>query len=320
LLVEGASIPARVLDSQPLKFDLIAEDDIAVRRVGLEWTSGTETGQRVVGPGDNVSSLSAVFQATALSVPPGSVGLRFWVEDDFPGRERVYSDSMSLIVLSPDEHAVWIAGQFARWRQAAMDVRDRELNLFGVNRELASTEGKDRDDAWRAAVARQASAEEFNGRQLQSLTDEGEELLRQAARNSEVAVGYVEKLAETIETLDELADDRMPKIADLLKQASEDQEEDSKFAEMVDVETSQGALPDDQPDERGKETETESTGEQGERLGLAGTTIVDTSKHGGKEEQDKETDPLSSAIENQTDLVAEFDAVAEELRTFQVNM
>jgi hypothetical protein len=287
----------------------------------LEWTSGTETGQRIVGSGDNAASLSAVFQATALSVPPGSVGVRFWVEDDFPGRQRVYSEPISLIVLSPDEHAVWIADQFARWRQAAMDVRDRELNLFGVNRELASTEIKDRDEAWREAVGKQAAAEQFNGRELHRLTDEGQELLRQAARNSEVAVGYVEKLAQTIETLEQLADERMPKIAELLNQASEDQEEESKFSEVVDVESSQGAQPDEQPAAAGDGTETEPSSEETtERLGLAGTTIIDTSKRDGQEQKDEEEDPLSSALEDQTDLVSEFEAVAEELRELLGNM
>lgn len=325
LLVESATIPNRVLDSQALKFGLIVHDDIAVRRVGLEWKSATQTGERVLGPNGDESALTAVFQATALSVPLGSVSLRFWAEDDFPGRERVYSDSITLSVLSPDEHAVWIAGQFTKWRQAAMDVRDRELNLFEINRELAATKLKDRDNDWRVAVARQADAEQFNGRQLQSLTEEGQELLRQAARNREVAVDYVEKLAKTIETLEKLSGDRMPKIADLLKQAakgqaSQEQEQESEFAKMVDVETSQGQLPEDpaatSDDDSGENPNEEAT----ERLGLAGTTIVDTSKHQVKEKEDEKQDALSVAVEDQTDLLAEFDAVAEELRALLGNM
>lgn len=317
LLVVNDVIPSRVLDRESLGFSLEARDDFAIRRVGLEWKSDVDSGERVLGQGGKEVSLKAVFQATALSISPGEVQVRFWVEDDLPGRGRVYSDPIGINVLSPDEHAVWIASQFARWRQSALDVRDRELSLFSRNRELAEAEKQDRDQEWRTAVAQQARAEEFNGRQLEALAAEGEALLRQAARNDEVAVDYVEKLAATIKSLEEMADQRMPRVAELLQQASE--QDESKFAEMIDQETSQGKLP-QQGDEKGDDANQADESESSERIGLAGTTIMDTSKRGDKEQADPEEDPLSIAVEDQTDLVAAFDAVAEELEELLGNM
>ncbi|QDV46863.1 hypothetical protein Enr13x_67720 [Stieleria neptunia] len=323
LLVENESIPPRVLDSQALRFTVTADDDFAVRRVGMQWAadSTSESGERVLGSGDGASSLAAVFQATSLSVPPGEVSLRFWAEDDFPGRQRVYSDPLPIHVLTADEHAVWIADQFARWRQAAMDVRDRELNLFSRNRELAKVAAADRDDQWRAAVAEQARAEAFNGRQLESLTGEGEALLRQAARNDQVDVDYVEKLAATLQTLQQMSDDRMPRVAELLQRASEQGEEESKFAELAGQESSQGTLAEPSDGDAAEESTQDPDAESSERISLAGTTIVDTSKRKPKSETEKsEEDSLSIAIEDQTDLVAEFDAVAEELKQLMGNM
>ncbi|MCS7467803.1 hypothetical protein NZK35_14215 [Stieleria sp. ICT_E10.1] len=327
LLVENESIPPRVLDSQALRFSVTAQDDFAVRRVGMQWSadSSSESGERVLGSGGDDGSLAAMFQATSLSVPPGEVSVRFWAEDDFPGRERVYSDPLPIHVLTADEHAVWIAGQFARWRQAAMDVRDRELNLFSRNRELAEVAVAERDDQWRAAVAEQARAEAFNGRQLEALTGEGEALLRQAARNDQVDVDYVEKLAATIQTLQEMSDDRMPRVADLLRQAAEQAaeqaEEESKFAELAGQESSQGTLPESGDGDAADDSPQDPDAESSERISLAGTTIVDTSKRSPKSESEKsEEDSLSIAIEDQTDLVAEFDAVAEELKELMGNM
>ncbi|PAY20252.1 hypothetical protein CKO51_07415 [Rhodopirellula sp. SM50] len=323
LLVENESIPPRVLDSQALRFSVTAQDDFAVRRVGMQWSadSSSESGERVLGSGDEDGSLAAVFQATSLSVPPGEVSVRFWAEDDFPGRERVYSDPLPIHVLTADEHAVWIAGQFARWRQTAMDVRDRELNLFSRNRELAEVAVAERDDQWRAAVAEQARAEAFNGRQLEALTGEGEALLRQAARNDQVGVDYVEKLAATIQTLQEMSDDRMPRVAELLQQASEQGDEESKFAELAGQESSQGTLAEPSDGDAADDSPQDPDAESSERISLAGTTIVDTSKRSPKSESEKaEEDSLSIAIEDQTDLVAEFDAVAEELKELMGNM
>lgn len=316
LAVESESIPARVLESRSLRFSVEAGDDFSLRRVGMEWSQGDEKDEQVLGQGRSEVTLSAVFQASTRAIHSGEVQLRFWAEDHLPGRPRVYSDPITMNVLSKDEHAVWIAGQFARWRQSAMDVRDRELNLFAQNRELAQATAEQRDEAWRAAVAEQARAEEFNGRQLKSLSAEGESLLRQAARNEEVDVEYVEQLAETIKSLEQMADSRMPRVAELLEQAAE---EESQFAEMIDQESTQGNLP-SEPKAGDAEQEQEST-DASERVGLAGTTIMDTSKRKDKEQTaESEEDKLALAVEDQTELVAEFDAVAEELEALLGNM
>ncbi|WP_182866346.1 hypothetical protein [Stieleria mannarensis] len=326
LMVDNDGIPPRVLDSQALQFTVTARDDFGIRRVGMQWVSDSgdddaDSGERVLGSGDDSGSFAAVFQATSLDAPPGEVRVRFWAEDDFPGRERVYSDPVAINVLTADEHAVWIAGQFARWRQSAMDVRDRELNLFSRNRELAQVAAAERDDQWRAAVAEQARAEAFNGRQLESLTTEGETLLRQAAGNEEVAVDYVEKLAATIKTLQDLSDQRMPRVAELLEKASKQDDEDSKFAELAGQESSQGTLDEPTGDKTAEESSQNGDEESTPQIGLAGTTIIDTSKRSEeKETEDAEEDALQIAIEDQTDLVAEFDAVAEELKELMGNM
>jgi hypothetical protein len=320
VIANSESIPPRVLDSQALSFRLTAEDDFAVRRVGMQWSGGETTGERVIGPDGQGRTLSAVFQANALDAPAGELQVRFWVEDDHPEHERVYSDSFSLTVLSPEDHAVWIAGQFAKWRLAAMDVRDRELSLFQQNLDLARTESDQRDRRWRNQVLQQARDEERNARQLRATTEEGKWLMQQAARNDQVDADDVEQLAGTVETLQELAGQKMPRVADLLNQAAE---QESKFAAMQDQESSRGVLPDTDSDNDSEDDRADASDQATqERVGLAQTTIVDTSTRRDNQkrtEQDDE-DKLSLAIEDQSELVAQFDQVADQLQSLLGNM
>ena len=70
-------------------------------------------------------------------------------------------------------------------------------------------------------LARQAMLEEANGRRLGALTQAGAELLRQAARNPDVAVDNLQHWAEMLDVLGDIAGQRMPGVADLLRQAAQ---------------------------------------------------------------------------------------------------
>src|SRR6185436_17934962 len=49
----------------------------------------------------------------------------------------------------------------------------------------------------------------------------GEDLVRQAMRNPEFGVGHLEKWAEMLQILKDISGNRMPNVADLLKQSSQ---------------------------------------------------------------------------------------------------
>src|SRR5208283_6013330 len=59
------------------------------------------------------------------------------------------------------------------------------------------------------------------GRRLANLVGTGEDLVQQAMRNPEFGVGHLEKWAEMLQILKDIAANRMPSVADLLKQASQ---------------------------------------------------------------------------------------------------
>ena len=82
-----------------------------------------------------------------------------------------------------------------------------------VGEQLAGAETRER-------IERQAAAEEAQGRRMERLVEEGAKLVQEAMKNKEFEPQTLEKLAEDIQTLGDIAEERMPSVADLLKQAA----------------------------------------------------------------------------------------------------
>jgi hypothetical protein len=221
-----------VLDSEQLTFKVRAQDDFGVKRVGLEW-EGLEDpvvktpakGERVLAAGKHdkeTMELTGTFTAKAEGIEPQPISLRVYVEDYLPGRPRVYSPTYTLYVLNPEQHAIWLTEQLSKWHRQALEVRDREMQLLETNKQLRalSTEELDRPDT-RKRIESQATAERANGRRLSNLVENGGELVQAAMRNPEFGVGHLEKWAEMLRILKDISGNRMPSVADLLKQAAQ---------------------------------------------------------------------------------------------------
>ncbi len=222
-----------VLSTEVLTFEIQAEDDFGVKKVGLEW-EGIENpiqnpqpdiGEKTVSSGTpNSESLfvPATFSVERENIPPQSLRVRAYAEDYYPDRERVLSPQIVLHVLNPAEHYKWLIGQMQLWSGAAKDVHDKELQLHQTNRELQNlpTEALD-DPAQRKTLQKQAAAERANASKLDSLIDSGEELLEEAAKNSEFDAEQLESWSDMLGKLEDIAGKQMPSVADLLAQASE---------------------------------------------------------------------------------------------------
>ncbi|HTU24927.1 MAG TPA: hypothetical protein VMF30_05995 [Pirellulales bacterium] len=223
-----------VLDSETITFKLRAHDDFGVKAVGMEW-KGTELvpdamlakGERMLAagaPDRETLELTGTFCAQRLEIQPQVVSVRLFAEDYFPDRGRVYSPTYVLYVLTADQHAIWLTEQLSKWHKQSLEVRDREMQLYQTNeqlRELTSDE-LDRPDN-RRRIEAQSHAERANGRRLQSLVGHGDDLLKQAMRNPEFGVGNLEKWAEMLQILKDISANRMPNVAELLKQSAQSQ-------------------------------------------------------------------------------------------------
>lgn len=222
-----------VLSTEVLTFEIQSADDFGVKQVGIEW-EGIENplqnpepaiGEKTVSAGSPISEsliVPATFSVERENVPPQSLRLRAFAEDYFPNRERVRSPQIVLHVLSPAEHFKWLIGQMQLWAGAAKDVHDKELQLHQTNRELQDLPPEALDDpAQRKKLQEQAAAERANAAKLDSLIDSGEELLQEAAKNSEFDAEQLQSWGDMLEQLEEIAGKQMPSVAGLLAQASE---------------------------------------------------------------------------------------------------
>jgi hypothetical protein len=350
-------LPSRkvVLDTEQLQFKVTARDDYGVKRVGMEWQGIDKTnfknpaaGERLLaagGPDKELLELAGTFSAKSLGIEPQPIHVRLFVEDFYPDRPRVYSPTYLLYVLNAEQHAIWLTEQLSKWHRQSLDVRDRELQLFETNKQLRqlSSGELNRPDT-RRRIETQAEAERSNGRRLANLVGTGEDLVKQAMRNPEFGVGHLEKWAEMLQILKDIAGNRMPSVADLLQQASKapnvaqkaptdkapsagqirtaaagkpsegSKDEPKKHAvpSIVDIESSQ------QPPNPKEEQQASKNSGGAPRLGLPSTLLAGGAGKG--DDSCPAGQKMDEAIAKQQDLLAEFEKIADELNRVLANL
>jgi hypothetical protein len=342
-----------LLDTEQLAFKVHAQDDFGVKRVGMEW-KGVENplvpspavGERVLAAGGNDKDdldVSGTFTARALGIEPQPVNVRVYVEDYLPGRPRVYSPTYTFYVLNAEQHAIWVTEQLSKWHRQSLEVRDREMQLHETNKQLRALPADEIDrPGTRRRIENQAAAERANGRRLTMLVGSGEDLVKQAARNPEIGVGHLERWAEMLQILKDIAANRMPSVADLLKEAAEAPtlaaNQVNKTGPKAGTTRAAGAGAPSQPKKNASPaavptvTDVESSqnspardgsppasksGGSAPRLTLAQTTLI------GKPSATSPppaTEKVDTAVTQQRDLLAEFEKIADELNRVLANL
>lgn len=362
-----------VLDSEQLNFQIMAADDYGIKQVGLSWqgvdpdaTVTVAQGQKALfsgAPELNSASVSATFCAATFGIQAQTIELRCWVEDYLPGRQRVIGSTHLLYVLDEQQHAAWVMEQMSKWQRSAIDVRDKELQLHQENRRLQNLVAELTDDqrqsALRDQLNRQAALEQANSRRLADVTRIGQQLLRSAARNSEIGVGHLDRWAEMLQILNDISGQRMPIVAEKLSQASEQalpfngQKASSSRPSAAAARSS--TMP-PRTDDLGPQESANSTPEApqvpsltdaesslagpvessenaaapvkeskgGGRFTLPQTTIAGSGKAAAapdkQPQEDSHEQPLDQAIQEQADLLAQFEKVAVELNEVLANL
>lgn len=356
LICDGLPRQAVVLDTEAIKFSVRAGDDFGVKRVGMMWrgfvpgaAETTAEGEKPLsagGPEADDLEVVGTFSAKSLGIEPQPIELFVWAEDFLPGRPRVYSPPHILYVLTPDQHAIWMTEQLSKWHRQALDVRDSERQLYEKNKELRELSADELDqEANRRQIERQAAAEVANGKRLDRLGEVGEELVRAAARNPEMGVGHLERWAEMLQVLKDLSENRMPSVADLLKDAAEGKpqvastspknprmagqmrgakpgaasEQDPNAPQPPDVpKLVDGESSMNSPDEE-KATPGAPKKPSSGSLRLPATTVMGKAQ-AGEDTPPAQQESLEQAVEEQEELLAEFDRLSDELNNVLANL
>ena len=247
--LQGIDRQLVMLPEETVDFEVLTEDDFGVRSLGLEW-SGEFTrptddvpakGElKLAGGGPEARRVidAASFSPVAFDIAPQKVSLRGYVEDSLPGRGRVYSESVTLFVLTRDEHAQMLKTKFDRSITELEDLARREQDLLDENQRLERLDGEELQSPETAKrLEAQEEAEAESKRRMQELTTRMEELMKDSARNETIEKETLKKMAEALKSMQELSKTDLPKVEEKLNdsqdQANTREKSASDLAEAV---------------------------------------------------------------------------------------
>ncbi len=231
--LQGIDRQKVMLPEETVDFEVLAEDDFGVKETGIEWTGqftrptdeAPAKGEMKLGDGapeERRLGKAAAFSPAAFGITPQKITLRGYSEDYFPKRGRVYSEPVILYVLTRDEHAQMLKSRFDRTITEFEDLARREQELLEENQRLERLSGEElQKDPATKRLETQEAAEAESKRRMQELTDRMESLMKDAARNGDIEKGTLKKMAESLKSMQELAQQGLPKVEEKLGDSHE---------------------------------------------------------------------------------------------------
>ncbi len=226
--LQGIDRQKVMLPEETIDFEVLAEDDFGVKTTGIEW-SGQFTRPTDETPAKGELKLAAgaseerrllkpaAFSPAAFAITPQKITLRAYSEDHFPERGRVYSDPVILYVLTRDEHAQLLKSRFDRQITELEDLARRELELLEENQRIERLDGAELEqDENHKRLETQEQAEAETQRRMEELTQQMEQLMKDAARNGDIDKKTLQKMAESLKSMQELSQKDIPKVQEKL--------------------------------------------------------------------------------------------------------
>ena len=233
IYLQGLDRQKVMLPEETVDFEVLAEDDFGVKQIGIEWSGQftRPTDERPAqgelklsegSPEERRLAKSAAFSPAAFGIVPQKITLRGYSEDYFPKRDRVYSEPVILYVLTRDEHAQMLKAKFDRTISELEDLARREQELLDENARLERLTGEElQNDQNAKRLEDQQAAEAESKRRMQELTERMEELMKDSARNGDIAKDTLKKMAESLKPMQELSQQDLPKVEGKLGDSQE---------------------------------------------------------------------------------------------------
>ncbi len=231
--VQGIDRQKVMLPEETVDFEVLAEDDFGVKVAGIEW-EGQFTRPTDEKPAKGGIELAkgasgelrlmppASFSPAAFGISPQKITLRAYTEDHFPDRPRIYSEPIILYVLTRDEHAQMLKNLFDRQISELEDLARRELNLLEENERIERLEGEElQKEENRERLENQAAEEAETQRRMEELKNQMEQLMKDATRNGDIDKDTLRKMAESLKSMQELAEQDVPKVQQKLGDSQE---------------------------------------------------------------------------------------------------
>ncbi len=223
--IQGVERQHVMLPEETIDFDALAEDDFGLIELGLEWkgeagatgsASALAEGSLKLQPGSPSAKRlgkTTAFCPAAMKIGPQKLLLRAYTRDYMPDRPKVYSEPITLFILTRDEHAQMLKNQFDRIVGELEDATRREQNANEENQRLERLNPEDlQKEENRKRLEAQQKAELENMQRVGELEKRMEQLLKDSARNGEIDKDTMKKMSETMKSLGELSQQDMPKV------------------------------------------------------------------------------------------------------------
>ncbi|MFD0892132.1 hypothetical protein KBB96_11945 [Luteolibacter ambystomatis] len=232
--LQGIERQKVMLPEETIDLEALAEDDFGLKTAGIEWqgefsrpTDETPAtgGMKLSDGGTELRRFSGpvAFSPGAFGIGPQKLTLRAYSEDYLPGRPRMYSEPVTLYILSRDEHAQMLKNQFDRAITELEDLARRERNQLEENERIERLDGADlQKEENRARLDAQQQAEAENTRRMQELSQRMEQLMKDSTRNGEIDKNTLKKMAESMKSMQELSTQDLPKVDSKLGDANEE--------------------------------------------------------------------------------------------------
>lgn len=223
--IQGVERQKVILPEETIDFDALAEDDFGLQELGLEWrgeasaaatSAALANGTMKLMPGG--SSAKRLLKATSfcpavLKIGPQKLVLRAYTKDYLPNRPTIYSEPITIFILTRDEHAQMLKNQFDRIVGELEDAARREQNANEENQRLERLAPEDlQKEANRKRLEAQQKSEQENTQRIDELKKRMEQLLKDSTRNGDINKDTMQKMAETMKSLGELSQQDMPKV------------------------------------------------------------------------------------------------------------
>ena len=232
--IQGIERNIVILAEETLEFDIISEDDFGLREIGLSWVGSFNkpsddepaTGSltlRKGSPSSNRLSERAIFSPQTYGIAPQTLILSAYTEDYKPGRGRIFSEPLTIYILTRDEHAQVIKKRFDRVISELEDAARKELNNLDENERLDknNTAEELQSEEAKEQLSESEQKEAENAEKMKEIAKKMEEIFKDAARNGELDQKTMKEMADALQNMKELGEKDMPEVEKKLGEAQD---------------------------------------------------------------------------------------------------
>ncbi|GAA5483421.1 hypothetical protein [Haloferula sargassicola] len=237
---EGLSGTRAMLATETLDFTATAADDFGLREIGIEWqgepshpgaddrAEGSLTLQQGA-PDLGRAGVPVAFSPEAYGIRPQKLTIRVYATDYLPDRGRVYSQPLTIYILTLEEHAQMLKNRFDRAIGELEDLARRERNLYEENQRLERMDAAQlRSPESLERLSQQEAQENQQAQATKELADQIEQLFKDSARNETIDPETLRRMSEMMKSLRELGQQDLPKVGGKLGEAGDAKNTDEK--------------------------------------------------------------------------------------------